>query len=104
MNKIEKDKKAKVIYTLTVAGDAEIIDQADTTHPAMFSFGQGQLIDGFEKNLLGLSAGDPFDFIIPAAKAYGAKDSYAVFDIPTDTFAVDGKVEENLLQVGKTFP
>lgn len=104
MHKIEKGKKAKVVYTLTAVDDVEIIDQADNTRPAMFSFGQGQLIDGFEENLLGLSAGDSFDFIIPAEKAYGPKDSYAVFDIPTDTFAVDGKVEENLLQVGKTFP
>ncbi len=104
MNKIEKGKKALLVYTLTTAWDTEVIDSADKAHPATFSFGQGQLIDGFEKNLLGLSAGDLFDFIIPAAKAYGPKDSYAVFDLPKDTFAVDGKVEENLLQVGKTFP
>ncbi len=104
MNKIEKGKKAKVIYTLTAAGDAEIIDRADKEHPAMFSFGQGQLIDGFEKKLIGLAAGDTFDFVIPASDAYGPKDSYAVFDLPKDTFAVDGKVEENILQVGKTFP
>jgi len=104
MDKIEKGKKAKVVYSLTAVGKMEIIDEAEKMHPAVFSFGQGQLIDGFEKNLLGLSAGDSFDFIIPAAKAYGLKDSYAVFDIPTDTFAVEGKVEEGLLQVGKTFP
>jgi len=104
MNKIEKGKKAQLVYTLTTAGDAEVIDKADKTHPATFSFGQGQLIDGFEKKLIGLAAGDTFDFVIPASDAYGPKDAYAVFDLPKDTFAVDGKIEENLLQVGKTFP
>ncbi|UBM61283.1 FKBP-type peptidyl-prolyl cis-trans isomerase [Candidatus Sulfidibacterium hydrothermale] len=104
MCKIEKGKKAKVTYTLTVAGENEIIDQADETRPATFSFGKGQLIDGFEKNLTGLKPGDSFDFIIKAQEAYGPRDSYAVFDIPKDTFAVDGKVDEKILQVGNTFP
>ncbi len=104
MNKIEKGKKARVAYTLTVAGDAEVVDRADKEHPATFSFGQGQLIDGFEKNLLGLYAGDVFDFVIPAKDAYGSKDTYAIFDIPKDTFAVEGKIDENIIQIGNTFP
>ena len=104
MCKVEKGKKAKVTYVLTLAGDTEVIDQAGTDRPATFSFGQGQLIEGFEQNLLGLKAGDTFDFILPAKEAYGSRDSYAVFDIPKDTFAVDGKIDEKILQVGNTFP
>jgi FKBP-type peptidyl-prolyl cis-trans isomerase SlyD len=104
MNKIGKGKKAQVVYTLTIAGETEIIDQADEGHPATFAFGKGQLIDGFEQKLTGLQAGDPFDFVIPAAQAYGPRDSYAVFDIPKDTFAVDGKVDEQLFLPGNTFP
>ncbi len=104
MSKIEKGKKAKVTYVLTLAGDNEVIDQAGSDRPATFSFGEGQLIEGFEQNLLGLKAGDTFDFVIPAKEAYGPRDSYAVFDIPKDTFAVDGKIDENILQVGNTFP
>ena len=104
MSKIEKGKKAKVTYVLTLAGDNEVIDQAGPDRPATFSFGEGQLIEGFEQNLLGLKAGDTFDFVIPAKEAYGPRDSYAVFDIPKDTFAVDGKIDEKILQVGNTFP
>ncbi len=104
MNKIEKGKSARVTYTLTVAGDDEVIDHAGKTNPALFNFGQGQLIEGFENNLLGLCPGDSFDFVIPAAQAYGPKDSYAIFDITKDTFAVEGKIDEGLLQVGNTFP
>ncbi len=104
MSKSEKGKKAKVTYVLTLAGDNEVIDQAGPDHPATFSFGEGQLIEGFEQNLLGLKAGDTFDFVIPAKEAYGPRDSYAVFDIPKDTFAVDGKIDEKILQVGNTFP
>lgn len=104
MNKIEKGKKALVVYTLTLANDTEVIDRADDAHPATFSFGKGQLIDGFEKNLMGLNSGDAFDFVVPAEQAYGAKDSFAIFDIPKDTFAVDGKIDDNLLQIGNSFP
>ncbi len=104
MCKIEKGKKAKVSYTLTLVNDAEVIDHADTEHPAVFNFGQGQLIEGFERNLLGLYPGDAFDFVIPAAQAYGPKDSYAIFDIPKDTFAVEGKIDDNIIQIGNTFP
>jgi FKBP-type peptidyl-prolyl cis-trans isomerase SlyD len=104
MSKIEKGKRAKVAYTLTLPGENEVIDKADESHPAVFTFGAGQLIDGFEKNLLGLQPGDTFDFVIKADEAYGPRDSYAVFDLPKDTFAVDGKVDENLLRVGNTFP
>ena len=104
MNKIEKGKKAKVIYTLTLADDEEVIDQADSEHPATFSFGQGQLIDGFEENLMGLKPGDSFDFVIPSEQAYGPRDTYAIFDVPKDTFAVDGKIDDNIIQIGNTFP
>ena len=104
MDKIEKVKKAKVAYTPTLPGDTEVIDRADEIHPALFHFGEGQLIEGFEKNLWGLRPGDTFDFVIPAGEAYGPRDSYAVFDLPKDTFAVGGKIDDNLLRVGNTFP
>ncbi len=91
-------------YTLTLPGDTEVIDRADEQHPAEFRFGEGQLIEGFEKNLLGLKPGDAFDFVIPADEAYGPRDSYAVFDLPKDTFAVDGKIDEKVIKVGNTFP
>jgi len=101
---IKNGKRAKITYTLTLAGEKEIIDRAGEDRPAIFQFGKGQLIDGFEKNLTGLKAGDSFDFVIPAVEAYGPHDRFAVFDIPKDTFAVDGKVDEKMLQTGKTFP
>ena len=53
---------------------------------------------------MGLKAGDNFDFVIKAENADGPTDPYAVFDIPKDTFAVNGKIEEGLLELGKTFP
>ena len=101
--KIISGSKASLIYTLYTAGDNKIIETVSKERPVVFTFGKGQLIEGFEENLLGLSAGDPFDFVIKAEQAYGPVDSYAIFDLPKETFEVDGKVDEKLLKPGNSF-
>ncbi len=102
--KIEKGKSAVLIYDLYTVEDNKLIERVTEDKPVTFNFGNGQLIDGFEENLMGLGRGDSFDFVIEAENAYGNRDPYAVFDIPKDTFAVNGKIEPGLLEVGKTFP
>ncbi len=102
--KIEKGKSAVLVYTLYTVQNNKVVERVTEDKPVTFSFGQGQLINGFEENLIGLQAGDVFDFIIDAKNAYGLVDPYAIFDIPKDTFSVDGKIEPGLLEVGKTFP
>ena len=102
--KIEKGRSAVLVYALHKADNNEMIEKVSEEKPVTFHFGQGHLIEGFEENLMGLKAGDTFDFVIKAENAYGPTDPYAVFDIPKDTFAVNGKIEEGLLELGKTLP
>ncbi len=101
--KIEQGKSAVLVYSLYTVPDNQLIESLDEGHPVTFSIGKNQLIEGFEENLLGLKAGAVFDFVVAAEKAYGPKDAYALFDIPKDTFSVNGTIEEGLLEVGKTF-
>ena len=101
--KIEKDCTAEVVYTLTdTAGNK--IEQVTDDRPASFSIGTGRLLPKFEQHLMGLSQGESFDFEIKAEDAYGPVDPYAIFDIPADTFAVDGKTDEQMLRVGNIIP
>ena len=102
--KIEKGKSAVLIYALYTAHNNQLVESVKEENPVTFHFGNGQLIEGFEENLMGLQADESFDFVVEADRAYGPKDPYAVFDIPKDTFAVDGTIQDGLLQVGKTFP
>ncbi|MCB2208202.1 MAG: FKBP-type peptidyl-prolyl cis-trans isomerase [Bacteroidetes bacterium] len=102
--KIESGKTAIVQYKLLNADNGDIIESTTDEHPAKFTFGNQQLIPDFEKNLTGLSAGDEFDFVIDVNNAYGPVDTYAIFDIPLDTFEVDGKVDEKMIQVGNIIP
>ncbi len=80
------------------------MEEVREDRPARFTFGNGQLLPKFEENLMGLSQGESFDFMVKAADAYGPVDPYAIFDIPTDTFEVDGKIDEQMLKVGNVIP
>ncbi len=102
--KIEPGKTAIVQYQLLDADNQAEIESASDKKPAVFSFGINTLIPEFEKNLIGLGSGDLFDFIINANNAYGPVDSYAIFDIPLDTFDVDGKTDAKMIQIGNTIP
>jgi len=102
--KIEAGKTAIVQYKLLDADNQAEIESTTGKNPAVFSFGAGKLIPEFEKHLMGLGTGDSFDFVIDANNAYGPVDSYAIFDIPLDTFNVDGKADEKMIQIGNSIP
>ena len=101
---IGPNKTAKLIYTLTAVEDDKIIEKVNEDKPAAFQFGIGQLLPTFEEKLSGLKADDEFSFILKAEDAYGESDPYAIFDIPRDTFEMDGKTDEKMLQIGNTIP
>jgi FKBP-type peptidyl-prolyl cis-trans isomerase SlyD len=101
--KIAPGTKAKLTYTLK-SGSAVIIEEVSADNPVEFSFGVNQLLPEFEEKLTGLEKEDAFDISIDAENAYGPVDPYAIFDIPMDTFEVDGKVDEKMIQIGNVLP
>jgi FKBP-type peptidyl-prolyl cis-trans isomerase SlyD len=101
---IGPNKTAKLTYTLTAVEDGRIIEKVSDDKPAAFQFGIGQLLPAFEKKMDGLKAMDEFSFTLKAEEAYGESDPYAIFDIPIDTFEIDGKTDDKMLQVGNTIP
>lgn len=102
--KIGPNKTAKLTYVLTLADDGKLIEKVKADKPATFKFGINQLLPAFEKKLSGLKSGDNFDFMISAEDAYGPVDPYAIFDIPKDTFEVDGMIDNKMLQPGNLIP
>lgn len=101
---ITSNTTASLTYVLTLADTGKEITRIPDDNPAVFSFGRNQLLPAFETNLMGLRAGDHFDFKVKAKDAYGPTDPYAIFDVPRDTFEVDGKTDEKMLRVGNTIP
>ena len=77
--KIKKNTIAKVQYAVADATDGKILQQV-TAHDAQeFLFGNQLLLEVFEQNLQGLSAGDEFYFQATEAEAYGPIDPGHVF-------------------------
>lgn len=91
-------------YTLTNAANGEELEKTPDDKLMKFKFGVGELMPVFEKNLIGLTNGDKFDFVVKAADGFGPMDPYGIFDIPKDTFEVDGVTDEKMFVVGNQIP
>jgi FKBP-type peptidyl-prolyl cis-trans isomerase SlyD len=102
---IEPNKVVLVHYTLTEGtADGNVIESTQGGEPLGFIYGVGMMIPDFERNLSGLQAGDKFAFGIKAAEAYGEYDQSALVEVPKNIFEVDGKIPDNLLEVGNVLP
>ena len=101
---IGPNKTAKLTYRLEISDSKILIEDVTADQPAEFHFGINQLLPKFEENLSGLSKGQDFDFVLKADEAYGPVDPYAIFDIPKDTFEVDGKIDVKMVQLGNLIP
>ncbi len=102
---ISENKVVRLTYELSEDSKKdEIIEKVDADQPATFLFGVGGLLPEFEENLFGLKQGDSFKFSIASDNAYGPLDPNALVDIPKEAFTIDGKLQEDMLQVGSILP
>jgi FKBP-type peptidyl-prolyl cis-trans isomerase 2 len=70
----------KVHYTGKFA-DGTVFDSSEQGDALQFTLGEGQLIPGFEKAVLGMDVGETKTFTIPATEAYGAHNADLVFTV-----------------------
>lgn len=62
-----------VKYYGSLAKDGKVFDQNYTTSTGFaFTLGQGQVIEGWDKGLVGMKAGGVRRLVVPAAQAYGS--------------------------------
>lgn len=81
MDKVENGRYVSVAYTGTL-DNGEIFDTSEGKAPLEIQMGTGQLIEGFERALLGMGVGEKKTFTVPATEAYGERDTDATLDIP----------------------
>ena len=89
-------------YTLKV--DGEIADQATVEMPFDYIQGANMILPKLEETVEGLEPGAEYSAVISAADGYGEYDEKLCFDIPKSSFAIDGKIREDLLVVGNIVP
>ena len=80
MASVKQGDTVTVNYTGKLS-DGTIFDSSIGRHPMQFTVGKGQLIAGFEKAVLGMSAGDKKTVVIPVAEAYGQRKDSAVVEV-----------------------
>jgi FKBP-type peptidyl-prolyl cis-trans isomerase SlyD len=100
--KIEAMKVVAISYEVEVNG--EVVDRATEEKPLDYIHGMRMIIPKLEAALEGLEPGAEFACTVPPEDAYGEYDLKKVFDIPKSSFEVNGKLREDLLEVGKFIP
>lgn len=88
MSKAKDGDTVKVHYTGTLE-NGEVFDTSQEREPLEFQLGQGQLIPGFEKAVIGMSAGDSTTVDIPSDEAYGEVREDLVINVPKDQLPDD---------------
>jgi FKBP-type peptidyl-prolyl cis-trans isomerase SlyD len=103
--KIEKNKIVSLIYELRESNqEGRLIEALDEAKPLTFLYGTGRLLPVFESNIIELSSGDQFRFALSSEMAYGDKREDMIVNVPIAVFETDGKLNEEICQVGNEVP
>jgi len=89
---IKEGDTVKVHYTGTIA-DGTVFDSSREREPLEFKLGEGKLIPGFEKAVVGMNVGDTSKVTIPSDEAYGEKREDMVIDVDRGQIPPDIKPE-----------
>jgi FKBP-type peptidyl-prolyl cis-trans isomerase 2 len=81
---VEAGNKVKVDYVGTLE-DGEVFDSSENHgQPMEFIVGHGQLIEGFDKAVVGMEVGDEKEITLPPEEAYGEILEELVRDFPKE--------------------
>ena len=89
---IKEGDTVKVHYTGKIE-NGTIFDSSKEREPLEFTIGEGKLIPGFEKAIVGMNVGDSNTVTIPSDEAYGEKRDDMVVDVNRDQIPEDIKPE-----------
>jgi len=73
LSKVKDGDTVKVHYTGKLTEEGTVFDSSREREPLEFTLGEGQLIPGFEKAVIGMEVGDNTTVDIESEDAYGAR-------------------------------
>ncbi|NBU82975.1 MAG: peptidylprolyl isomerase [Flavobacteriaceae bacterium] len=105
MKKVETNSSVKVNYTGRLE-DGTIFDSSivEGREPLDVQLGQGQLISGFEKGLIGMAEGEKKTIEIESPEAYGDPNEEFINEIPKANVPEGVQVGETLQGMGPMGP
>ena len=90
-SKIEHNSVVSVHYTGTF-DDGKIFDSSEGKDPLTFLVGHGQMITGFEQEMLGAEVGEKRQFTLTPDRAYGERTEATIQQVPREQFRGFGKL------------
>ena len=108
MEKAETGQFVSVHYKGTLQ-NGEVFDTSEGRHPLEVQIGEGQIISGFEKALMGMSLNEKKVFTLEPEDAYGQKDeslthSFPRADVPAEINPEVGQTVALSAQDGRQVP
>jgi FKBP-type peptidyl-prolyl cis-trans isomerase SlpA len=107
-NVVRTGSRVTLRFTLTIAGGL-VVDDTDENEPLIIVIGQGDIAQGLEKYLIGLTTGEQRHFDIPAGEVHGLADPdaqhvFARADFPADMDLAPGMVMGFAMPSGEEVP
>ena len=101
MSTVKENDTVKVHYTGRLT-DGQVFDSSEGRDPLEFTMGQGQLIPGFEKGIIGMAVNESRTVEIPVVDAYGEVDANLVYEVEKDKLPADLTPEVGMSLVSET--
>ena len=76
--------------------NGEVFDTSEGKEPLKFTVGKGQMIPGFEEELIGAKPGETREFTLAPDRAYGERNEEAFQTVNRSVFGEDAKLEVGL--------
>ena len=100
MSTAQNGSTVSIHYTGNLSDGTEF-DSSRDREPLTFQVGGGQVIPGFNDNVIGMEVGETKTFTIPHTEAYGPSNEDAIQDIPKTQFPEDFEVKIGQMIAGQ---
>lgn len=92
------------LFDIDEDGQATSIEVASAEQPLVFIQGVGLMLPAFEAELMGLEAGDKFDFTLKPEDAYGEAREDLLIELPKEAFHIEGEFDSEIVYEGAQVP
>jgi len=90
------DDMAVLIHYKVANTEGELLDSSEGDEPLAYIQGQGDIVPGLEKALLGKAAGDRLQVTVSPEHGYGEREEGKVQTVPRDAFESDAQIEPGM--------
>lgn len=97
MSVANEGSKVKVNYTGKYKDTGEVFDSSEGREPLEFVLGEGMVIAGFEKALVGMQAGETASIEIPPEEGYGSTRPELIFEVRREQLPPNIAPEEGMM-------